>query len=298
VLPTKENLYKRKITNDPLCLVCFLEIETAGHALWSYSGARDMWTKMSAKTHKSTSEEDEFSYILMRLMNRLEGPDFNKLLCTARQIWIRRNKQVFEGEFTHPRVVAQAVVDQLEFHVKVNQGYERGEQGRQIEDEWTAPRLGYVKINWDAALDHKKKLMGVGVVVRDCTGGVVTSQCSTRPYINDSTMAEALAFWTAANLRHQLGLVEAILEGDSLEIVTTVAKEGELWSNYGPVVEEGKGVLNGQYPWEVKHVRRSANKAAHMIAKWVVAGNVNQLWLTTTPPCIRDNVMAESSFIE
>jgi hypothetical protein len=135
-------------------------------------------------------------------------------------------------------------------------------------------------------------------VVRDCTGGVVASQCSTRPYINDSTVAEALAFWTAANLRHQLGLVEAILEGDSLEIVNAAAKEGEVWSNYGPVVEEAKGVLNGRYPWEVKHVRRSANKAAHTIAKWAVADNVNQLWLTTTPPCIRDIVMAESSFIE
>jgi hypothetical protein len=299
VLPTKENLYKRKITNDPLCPVCSLEIETAGHALWSCSGAWDVWTEMSAKTQKSISEEDEFSYILMRLMNRLEGPDFDKLLCAARQIWIRRNKLVFEGEFTHPRVVARAAVDQLEFHVKVNQGYEREEQGRQIEDEkWSAPRPDYVKINWNAALDHMKKLMGVGVVVRDCTGGVVATQCSTRPYINDSTVAEALAFWTAANLRHQLGLVEAILEGDSLEIVNAVAKEGEVWSNYGPVVEEAKGVLNGRYPWEVKHVRRSANKAAHTIAKWAVADNINQLWLTTTPPCIRDIVMAESSFIE
>ena len=83
VLPTKENLYKRKITSDPLCPVCLLEVEMARHALWSCSGARDVWTEMNAKTQKSISEEDEFSYILMRLMDRLEGPDFDKLVCTA-----------------------------------------------------------------------------------------------------------------------------------------------------------------------------------------------------------------------
>jgi hypothetical protein len=127
---------------------------------------------------------------------------------------------------------------------------------------------------------------------------MVASQCSTRPYITDSTVAEALAIWTATNLRNQLGLAATILEGDSLEIVTAAAKEGELWSNYGPVVEEAKGVLNGRHPWEVKHVRRGANEAAHTIAKWAVSCNVNQLWLTRIPPCIRDIVMAESSFID
>jgi hypothetical protein len=29
VLPPKENLFKRKITSDPLCPVCLLEVETA-----------------------------------------------------------------------------------------------------------------------------------------------------------------------------------------------------------------------------------------------------------------------------
>ena len=127
-------------------------------------------------------------------MDRLEGPDFEKLICTARQIWIRRNNLVFEREFTHPKIVAQVTVEQLDFHVKVNQRAKTGERGKCTQDEkWTAPWLGYVKINWDVAFDQKKKLMGVGVVVRDCKEGVITSQCSTRPYINDPTVAEAIA---------------------------------------------------------------------------------------------------------
>jgi hypothetical protein len=92
---------------------------------------------------KSTSEEDEFSYIFMRLMDRLEGPNFDKLVCTAQQIWIRRNKLVFEREFTHPKIIAQVAVDQLEFHVKVNQRPESGEWGKRNQDEkCKVPRLG------------------------------------------------------------------------------------------------------------------------------------------------------------
>jgi hypothetical protein len=34
VLPTKVNLMKRKIVEDPLCPICGLEGETTGHILW------------------------------------------------------------------------------------------------------------------------------------------------------------------------------------------------------------------------------------------------------------------------
>lgn len=35
ILPTRENLMKRKIASDPLCPICSLEVETVSHILWS-----------------------------------------------------------------------------------------------------------------------------------------------------------------------------------------------------------------------------------------------------------------------
>lgn len=32
---------------------------------------------------------------------------------------------------------------------------------------WTKPPVGWLKTNWDAAIDVKGKKMGLGVVVRD-----------------------------------------------------------------------------------------------------------------------------------
>jgi hypothetical protein len=49
------------------------------------------------------------------------------------------------------------------------------------------------KINWDAVVDQRKKLIGIGLVARDHLGGVCGVMFSTVAYISDSTFAEALA---------------------------------------------------------------------------------------------------------
>lgn len=43
ILPTKENLFKRKVTTDSLYPICQLEVELVRHALWSCPAAQDVW---------------------------------------------------------------------------------------------------------------------------------------------------------------------------------------------------------------------------------------------------------------
>jgi hypothetical protein len=76
ILRTKENLLKKKITDDPLYSACGLEVETVGHALWSYSTARDVWLECNVRIQKSCSEEEGFSNILLKLCDRLEMTDW------------------------------------------------------------------------------------------------------------------------------------------------------------------------------------------------------------------------------
>jgi ribonuclease HI len=296
ILPTKEKLFKRKITDDPLCPVCCREVETVGHALWSCSAARDVWLESNVCIQKSCSEEDAFCNILLNLCDRLKIKDWEQVGGIARQIWLRRNKLVFEGEFTHPKIVYQCAVDQLEFHRQVSQGDSgqiNGETQSEVE-KWKPPPRGTVKLNWDAAIDMKTRMMGVGVVDQDHAGGVIATQCSTRMYVCDPAMAEAVAVWTAVGLVGQLGFSNFILEGDSLVVVKALQREERNWANYGPILEETKELLKGGHSWEIRHVRRSANGVAHRIAKMAISLNVNQLWLTTIPPCIRDIVLAEA----
>jgi hypothetical protein len=63
--------------------------------------------RSTVKSKKAQAMRMSLVFILLRMLNRLEGPNFDIFTCIAWQIWFRRNKLVFEGFFTHPKKVAQ-----------------------------------------------------------------------------------------------------------------------------------------------------------------------------------------------
>jgi hypothetical protein len=100
ILPTKEHLFRKHVTTDPLCPICKLFPETIDHILWGCSSARDVWTECSSKLQKCTSDVCEFRDIIIKMSERLSMEEMHEMVTVARLIWLRRNKFVFEGEFT------------------------------------------------------------------------------------------------------------------------------------------------------------------------------------------------------
>jgi hypothetical protein len=43
ILPTKDNLLRKKVVNEPYCLICEMEPETVLHALWGCPAVADIW---------------------------------------------------------------------------------------------------------------------------------------------------------------------------------------------------------------------------------------------------------------
>lgn len=68
------------------------------------------------------------------------------------------------------------------------------------------PTCGMFKINRDAVIDNSKKLMGVGMIVRDHEGKVLAPLYSLKQFIIDPTTAEAYAAWKAMKFSKDLGL--------------------------------------------------------------------------------------------
>jgi len=85
---------------------------------------------------------------------------------------------------------------------------------------WIKPPPKILKLNWDAAVDNKAKMMGVGMVVRDSHREVWATKCMRVPLIVDQPTAKVVAAWHVAKFCCEHGYPRAIFEGDSLKVVS------------------------------------------------------------------------------
>jgi hypothetical protein len=80
LLPTKGNLFKRKIATDPLCSICLLELETSYHILWGYPSLVAVWQECSRKIQKLLVAEVEGIDLVQFFWNKLDGADLLEAL--------------------------------------------------------------------------------------------------------------------------------------------------------------------------------------------------------------------------
>lgn len=107
LLPTKANLFKKKVTSDPLCLICEVEEETICHILWGCPSSSDEWGVCLKNIQKCFSGGSDFIQVLEELMHKLDKEDFELLVTVARRLWLRRNTNAFGGDLIHPDVLVK-----------------------------------------------------------------------------------------------------------------------------------------------------------------------------------------------
>jgi exonuclease III len=221
ILPTKEKLHKRKITSDPLCPICNLAIENTVHALWSCPSAQDVWADCSKRIQKSSCEAVDFMGIMEWLLDTCSVEEVQMAILVARQIWHRRNAVVFGGVFSSPKALLRVAQDQHKIFTMVAKPHGRQVVGpsKMSATPWQKPPEGIIKVNWDAAVDGGRKMIGMGAIVRDSEGKVLAMMCDTMILVQDPILAEALAARRAIELCLLLGIRKIILEGDSLQVV-------------------------------------------------------------------------------
>ena len=115
-LPMNENLFKRKVLSDPVCPICKSVVESleiVDHALWSCSTAQAVWNECVRKIQKSSMVEESFLDTFEGMLRRLDKEDVDMLACIARQMWLRRNKWAFQGEFATPTHILQCALNHL-----------------------------------------------------------------------------------------------------------------------------------------------------------------------------------------
>ena len=135
---------------------------------------------------------------------------------------------------------------------------------------WKPPDASLVKINFDGAIFRDENRSGIGVVVRDHTGAILASVAlSLSPALQPAEI-EAIAAARALEFGQELGLTEAVLEGDSKLIMNSLKARGETIASVEPLIQDAI-IFSGLYTkFLYSHCRRDGNKLAHSLARYLI----------------------------
>jgi len=273
--------------------MCGFEAEPDG-VLWWCDFARAVWRSCEGPIQKSSVVAEDFFGIFAYLYATLEVEDLKLFAVIAHKIWSRQNRVVFGGSVLPPSILIKEALELLgDFRKDSATTIDLVNGGQTLHSRWLKPATNSIKINWDAAMDGRKKIMGMGIVARDCHGEVKAAMCDIIPYIRDSTAAEAIAARRAVQFGCDMGFDSIELKGDAREIILALGNFVEADSIYGNTVLEARQRLESFHSWRISHVRREGNMAAHLLAKFAVSQPSQCVWFNYCPSVLVNVVNVE-----
>ena len=147
---------------------------------------------------------------------------------------------------------------------------------------WKPPDASLVKINFDGVIFRSENRSGIGVVVRTHTGAILASLAQSIPQAFQPAEIEVIAAARALEFGQEIGITEAILEGDS-ELIVNYLKSGRATvASVELLIQDG---LCGATITKLlySHCRRDDNKLAHSLAKFLIHVPNYLAWMKEVP---------------
>lgn len=148
ILPTRENLLKRKIINDPVCLLCGFMVGTGFHILWQCPTAMDVWgMSCGVKFLKCHFTGPGFLQVVEGMFRRCDQEEMAMFAGLARRVWMRRNEVLHGGKFSLPQLLIRLAARAREEYKDAQATREEDTQGQATDGltKWVAPDTGWVK---------------------------------------------------------------------------------------------------------------------------------------------------------
>ena len=174
----------------------------------------------------------------------------------AQRLWWRCNEVVQGGVWSSPQSLVRASTQALEDFQMAKEVREPSLMVgmRHISDRWTAPPLGWMKANWDAAIDHNQGMMGGAVVIRDHWGNLIVARSWCRKGRFDPLAVEAYAAGMALKTCRVMSYEKVQFEGDA-KVVMDAVNSGEIdRGRIGHVVEDLRAEMTWSINWKMSYV--------------------------------------------
>ena len=131
---------------------------------------------------------------------------------------------------------------------------------------------------------------GIGVVVRNEKGQIMGALCRKLEQPLGALEVEAKAVEEGVQFARDLSLGKIVVESDSLVVVNSLRTPGLTQSCVRKVIDGTRLDLCWFNAWEVSHMHRCCNTAAHFLARYAKFVTDCVIWVEDTPPMIVDQV--------
>ncbi|XP_024033484.1 uncharacterized protein LOC112095607 [Citrus clementina] len=220
LLPSMENLWKRKVAQEPVCQICKYGVESIFHALVNCKTARKVWRLTQfAEDLREEAGEDLLSLLKGRLCSRRKV-DIELLVAICWGIWSARNQFIFKLKKEDPHIVlakAEAILKAYK-RTHVPAPIHMDQQTWKAQQNWSPPPAGWFKLNVDVATNREKHTSGLGVVIRNAEGIVVAAAINCSKFCGDVAYVEAEAIEFGPQVVGNAKLPFLIVETDSQEL--------------------------------------------------------------------------------
>ncbi|KAH9709496.1 putative reverse transcriptase/RNA-dependent DNA polymerase [Citrus sinensis] len=292
ILPTAENLWKRRSLQEPICQRCKLQVETVSHVLIECKAARKIWDLAPLIVQPSKDHNQDFFSAIQEMWSRSSTAEAELMIVYCWVIWSARNKFIFEGKKSDSRFLAAKADSVLKAYQRVSKpGNVHGAKDRGIDQQkWKPPSQNVLKLNVDAAVSTKAQKVGLGAIVRDAEGKILAVGIKQAQFRERVSLAEAEAIHWGLQVANQISSSSLIVESDCKEVVellnNTKGSRTEIHWILSDVRRESKDFKQVQFSF----IPRTCNTYAHALAKFALRNSSTDVWVGTFPAEVQ-NVM-------
>ena len=153
--------------------------------------------------------------------------------------------------------------------------------------------MNLVKINFDGPVFSKENILGISMVVKD-ENGFVLGSCSkhlSQAYNAMETKATVAA--TTLVFASELGVRQAILEGDSMAVIKALKEFEYPLSPLGLLLEDVRMFSQRFDTMLYSQTKREGNSVAHSLTRYAISMLGFLMWMKNVPPHIQHFVQAD-----
>jgi ribonuclease HI len=151
--------------------------------------------------------------------------------------------------------------------------------------QWNQPPFGFLKCNVDASFFNMAGVTGSGWILRDYRGQFQLAGSNIIHASLSVLEGEAMALIEAMEEVIHRGLSFVIFESDSKLMVDAISSRQAGVSDFSILISHIQSLLRLNNYFEVKYVKRQANKVAHSLARAAFSMSRRCIF-DSVPPCI------------